>query len=394
MVKKQNCNFTPEMMSNNKYRNLSGIDFIRIYKKNHFNTLSFFCLAHELYFNIPSLFYVNPIIEKIAMRHKKLQGGKELEDRISPALFPGTEGIADIDTITDHAAQSSDGLESNHQKDHDPSNESQLNPLYTDEPSFNDFNSQNQLNFDIDTSDIEDDQADNFQDQQFFSESANDPAYFDSYDVLSAEFSDNAHEIWYNDGSGIISDETGSVINWDEDGSYHYHGIDGTQCHYHADGSGSYLFPDQSIATWNADGSGIWHGSDGSEGVYHSDHSGKIVYPEGTALQWNADGEMQFLDTEGQIIPENQFAQGEFINTDGSIDFWHDDGTISKTEMDGTVRNYYPDSSGETIYPDGTVEKWGVDGTYTYEGSDGINFTMDVNGRGRIFFADGYSDSF
>jgi hypothetical protein len=328
------------------------------------------------------------------MRHKKLHGGKELEDRISPALFPGTDGIEAFDTNTDLSTQPSEGLDSNHQKDQYPSNEAQINSLYNDEPSFNNDNSENHFNPHSDTSEIEDDQADNFPDQQFYSESTNDQAYFDAYDILSAEFSDNAHEIWYHDGSGIISDETGSVMNWDDDGSYHYHGTDGTQCDYHADGSGSYQFPDQSIASWNADGSAIWHGSDGTEGEYYSDTSGKIVYPDGTVLKWNSDGEIQFLDIDGQPIPENQFEQGEFINKDGSIDFWYDDGTVSKTEIDGTVHTYFPDSSGETIYPDGTVEKWGGDGTYTYEGSDGLNFTLDINDSGRIIYADGYSEAF
>jgi len=328
------------------------------------------------------------------MRHKRLHGGKALEDRISPALFPGTDGIEELDTNTDLSAQPSEDLNNNHQKEQYPSYEAQLNDMYNDELSCNDFNSQTQLNLDNNTLEIEDDQDDNFSDQHFLSESTNDQTYFDDYDILSAEFSDNAHEIWYNNGSGIISDETDSVINWDEDGSYHYHGIDGTQCHYNADGSGSYLFPDQSIATWNADGSGIWHGSDGTEGIYNVDCSGKILYPDGTELQWGSDGEMQFLNTDGHVIPENQFEQGEFINNDGSIEVWYDDGTISKTEVDGTVRNYFPNSSGETIYPDGTVEKWGVDGTYTYEGSDGINFTLDINGFGRIIYPDGYSDVF
>jgi len=323
------------------------------------------------------------------MKHKKLQGGKALEDRISPALFPGTEGLEDITSHSDLVVQPSDDGENIPQKEPTESNAPYLNSFYSDENPLDDSNSQEPFNSGLDFSEFNENQENYIPDQQAFS-----APYFDDHDILSADFSNNSHEIWYNDGSAIVADDTGSVVNWDEDGSYHYNGIDGTQCHYHADGSGSYIFPDKSIATWNPDGSGLWQGSDGAEGVYHPNGSGRIEYSDGTSLQWNTEGTIQYIDAQGTPIPDSQFERGEFINNDGSIDVWYDDGTITKTEPDGTTRTYLPDGSGETAYANGAIEIWDSDGTYTYKSSDGIYFTLDIYGSGRIIFADGSSDTF
>ena len=326
------------------------------------------------------------------MGRKKLHIAKALEDRISPALFPGADGIEDLTVHTDPIQQPSNELD-----------DKPTNAITTNETNFNNSSSsevhqnsfpENQNMIENDTLEINENQDDNDPNSIFFLESANEDVYVDNYDVLTAEFSDTSHEVWYNDGSGHITDETGSEINWDDDGSYHYKGSDGTQCHYHADGSGSYIFPDQSIATWSIDGSGLWDGNDGTEGIYQADGSGKIIYPDGSGLKWDSAGMVNYIDSNGHTIPENQFERGEFVNDDGSIDAWYDDGTASKTDPDGTMRTYYPDGSGETHYFNGSVETWNNDGSYSYEGSDGFYFTIDSNGAGKIVFPDGETEYF